>query len=291
LNTPDSSVEPGGYLSIYGTGFTGYLLVPIADGHPAQTEPLPFYHVWPAAKLGIHGYAGSGMEILYSGRAPGLVGVDQVVARVPENAPEGCNVALQIGGSTYVSQPVSVSIRRGGGACQDPAPASTGYVRWQRTTVSGPDPASVTQTDALSASFVRAAPKLIAAFEEPIIREGNCGNVLSDREERYRGLRCMPFGMALLDAGRLTPGSATGSAAVGEAFNASTLENYTSVLPNGAMNPGTVTISAAGGRTSAASTRALRSLRRFALLRPSFQEPSFRLHERSGCNGRTGPMT
>ena len=72
---------------------------------------------------------------LWTGLTPGLVGVGQVNVRVPESTREGCAVPLRLI-RLSMSQPVTISIRRGGGPCVDPPAASTGVVAWEETITS-----------------------------------------------------------------------------------------------------------------------------------------------------------
>ena len=60
-----------------------------------------------------------------------MVGVDQFNYRIPDTVREGCAVPLQISTSDGISQPVTVSIRNGGGACVDPPPAAYGQIVWE----------------------------------------------------------------------------------------------------------------------------------------------------------------
>ena len=120
INSPSNSVSPGEYISVYGTG-VGLAYDSPPDGTPAPPGPLAI-----AAGGGdawfdfvLHGEASSSF---WAGRAPGLIGVDQFNLAVPPGVREGCAVPLQIAGQGGLSQPVSISVRSGGGPCSDPAP-------------------------------------------------------------------------------------------------------------------------------------------------------------------------
>jgi hypothetical protein len=59
-------------------------------------------------------------EILYAGRVPDSPGVDQVVFRLPEDAPEGCSVPVQARtGNDAYSNIVSMAIDAGGAPCTE----------------------------------------------------------------------------------------------------------------------------------------------------------------------------
>jgi uncharacterized protein (TIGR03437 family) len=152
LNSPGNSASPGDYLEIYGTGFGETYSTP-PDGMPAPADPLetPLY---PAnGFLGLTQGAGS----IFNGGAPGLVGVDQMNIQVWSGAPQGCAVPLQLGGgntsSRYgqLSQPVTVSIRSGGGQCVDPPRAYAGVLLLKKSVVL--NDTTIPESDTLTAAF------------------------------------------------------------------------------------------------------------------------------------------
>jgi uncharacterized protein (TIGR03437 family) len=77
-------------LVIYLTGL-GPTSPAVATGQPAPTNPLALTLTQPTVTLG-----GADLPVLYSGLAPGLVGVDQVNVSVPFNVPDGMSVPLVI---------------------------------------------------------------------------------------------------------------------------------------------------------------------------------------------------
>jgi uncharacterized protein (TIGR03437 family) len=77
-------------LVIYLTGL-GPTSPAVATGQPAPSNPLALTLTQPTVTLG-----GADLPVLYSGLAPGLVGVDQVNVSVPFNVPDGMSVPLVI---------------------------------------------------------------------------------------------------------------------------------------------------------------------------------------------------
>jgi uncharacterized protein (TIGR03437 family) len=92
LVTPSHPIHrsSGSALVIYLTGL-GQTAPAIATGQPAPSSPLSYSLVQPTVTLG-----GVNLPVLYSGLAPGLVGVDQINVSVPSNVPTGMNVPLVI---------------------------------------------------------------------------------------------------------------------------------------------------------------------------------------------------
>jgi len=80
----------GSALVIYLTGL-GQTAPAVATGQPAPSSPLSYSLVPPTVTLG-----GVNLPVLYSGLAPGLVGVDQINVSVPTNVPTGMSVPLVI---------------------------------------------------------------------------------------------------------------------------------------------------------------------------------------------------
>lgn len=125
VNSPTNSASPGQFVAIFGTGL-GLPLgrIQIVDGIPAPWPPVRApYGVEIALDEVIPGKDVLDRNIpstntTFAGKAPGLVGVDQINAQLPADAREGWAVPLQVG--TYFlqaaeSQPVTISIHHGGG--------------------------------------------------------------------------------------------------------------------------------------------------------------------------------
>jgi uncharacterized protein (TIGR03437 family) len=77
-------------LVIYLTGL-GPTSPSVGTGQPAPSNPLAFTQLQPAVTLG-----GVDLPVLFSGLAPGLVGVDQINVSVPFSVPDGMSVPLMI---------------------------------------------------------------------------------------------------------------------------------------------------------------------------------------------------
>ena len=96
LVTTSDPVHLGDMLVIYLTGM-GAVTPVVANGTPGPQNPLAVAISVPQVTLG-----GASLSVEYAGLAPGEVGVYQINATVPLNAPQGLNVPLVIsqGGST-----------------------------------------------------------------------------------------------------------------------------------------------------------------------------------------------
>ena len=92
LITPSHPIhrDSGSALVIYLTGL-GQTYPAVPTGQPAPSNPLSVSLVQPTVTLG-----GVNLPVLYSGLAPGLVGVDQINVSVPSNVPTGFSVPLVI---------------------------------------------------------------------------------------------------------------------------------------------------------------------------------------------------
>ncbi len=145
VNSPTNSAAPGGYLALFGTGAGPYATLP-QDGAPTPDSP-PF----PCCKndLQISGATIGGKHApgLFFGRAPELIGVDQVNVMVPIDTVEGCSVRLEAG-----AHPVAVSIHAGGGQCVDPPNTHSKAEMLLQKSVVLNDPA-VPESDLFFASF------------------------------------------------------------------------------------------------------------------------------------------
>jgi uncharacterized protein (TIGR03437 family) len=244
LNSPSNSASPGDYLTIYGTGFSGILDVDVPDGRPAPSNPPASYDYttvnassasfgpFPSANyqaaFGTQPTGYISTRPSFAGRAPGLVGVDQLNFQIPENVTEGCTVPVTVN----YSQPVPVSIRRGGGPCVDPPLASFGQLTWERTVATGTDTAGETET---FTATLTAAPELQAPLP-----------VASNTGQRYAGT-CPLVGHRRLDGGTVTlqgPGLAPLPAVPAVANGLAVLR---ATLPRGTIRPGLFQVKAAGG--------------------------------------------
>jgi uncharacterized protein (TIGR03437 family) len=95
--TSTNPVHRGDILVIYLTGL-GAVNPPVSDGIPAPLNPLSETVTNPAVAIG-----GAGAPVLFSGLAPGYVGLYVLNVSVPSGTPQGLSVPLTItqGGVTY----------------------------------------------------------------------------------------------------------------------------------------------------------------------------------------------
>jgi uncharacterized protein (TIGR03437 family) len=121
LNSPANSVEPGGIVVAWATGLTTVYSFP-ADGVPAPSNPPTKSYM----QLGFYKYDHPG-GVLWAGKAPLQVGVDQFNLSLRSDI-EGCSVPVRVEGWSSISQPVPVSIHRGGGAA-----TRTAWLKWRCT--------------------------------------------------------------------------------------------------------------------------------------------------------------
>jgi uncharacterized protein (TIGR03437 family) len=157
LNSPDNSVEPGGILTLFGTGWAGLPYPPLSDGMPAPANPPSRYYAGLTFPV-LRGdwYDVYGNAVLFLGAAPGYAGLDQINLRLPDDAPEACSVPLQLWSqsSSALTPAIPVSVHRGGGRCVDPHPDSVAVLRWTKAFATGVSPAPA--TDVLSIEFASA---------------------------------------------------------------------------------------------------------------------------------------
>jgi uncharacterized protein (TIGR03437 family) len=101
LNRLTLPARSGQYITLWGTGL----------GNAAVPEVL---------------VGGIAAEVAYAGPAPGLAGVDQINARVPDAAelPQSCNVALQVRAGGRLSNLTTIAIENSGEVCRSPIPLS-----------------------------------------------------------------------------------------------------------------------------------------------------------------------
>jgi uncharacterized protein (TIGR03437 family) len=106
----------GQFVTLYGSG-TGTRIVsgannasPIAfdgafDGKAATTSPLITTELKPVATIG-----GKAAEVAFSGLVPGLVGLWQINARIPSDAPSGTSVPVIVRFGDGVSRTVTIAV-------------------------------------------------------------------------------------------------------------------------------------------------------------------------------------
>ncbi len=245
LNSPDNPIPPGGVLTIFGTGL-GETRPPAPTGEPAPLDGLLRPHYDTGA---MYPYVDSGTapgRILYAGRAPGLIGVDQMNLQLGESAMEGCGVPLRLSSRYSQSQPVPISVGRGGTCPPLPAPDAFGAITLRRVeTVSA---TSTTVAEELVVDLASAVNKRPPPDPYPPV--GQSRSSLTEYTSVPRGPACPGFESfygRLLDAGvitlsgpgldpmRLAPAREGGSPV------------YRGPLPPGTIRPGEFVVSAVGG--------------------------------------------
>ncbi len=120
LNTPASTINPTGIISIYGTG-----LGPVTPGPPAEgaagrgerTVETPIVFI-----------GGQQAVVEFSGLAPDFVGLYQINARVPQ-VPEGCFIPVQVAFGSAVSNTVTIGVMNNRGNCNAAATGQTGFAQ------------------------------------------------------------------------------------------------------------------------------------------------------------------
>ena len=110
-NDLDHSAEPGGLVSLFGTGL----------GATSESDTAPPRRL-PVAVPSLQIFVGGApvRRIAYSGRSARESGMDELVFEVPPNAPEGCHVPVQVRSASAASNFVSMAVRKEGGRCSDP---------------------------------------------------------------------------------------------------------------------------------------------------------------------------
>jgi len=243
LNTPANSASPGSFVSVYGTGMGPVYFAP-PDGHPAPRDPLARTWGIPVPRIGLEGFAEFVQHLTYGGLAPDLVGVWQVDFQIPGDAPEGCAVPLSMFNTPSLSQPVMISIRRGGGQCQDAPAASFASLRWRKTIATGPEPSALSTQETFTATFASGPENQVVPA--PPVPEQRCPCACGDGIIPP-GPRCPGMAPRTLDAGTLRlEGFAGGPIAVPPAPSSGEIL-YTATLPAGSIRSGTLRLTGAGG--------------------------------------------
>lgn len=242
LNSPLNSAEPGGHVAVFGTGL-GHVYGPLPDGHPGPESPLAKASSVPGILLNQQPQPDwpFGPIPVFSGRAPGLVGVDQINVYLPADGTtvQGCSVALQAVVPRSASQLVPISIHAGGGACVDPPPDTLATIRWEKDVVSSgiaEDP----HTDRLLVEMIGGINKQRPRQTDPP-HNCTCG------DSPPWAPSCPGFEDKHLDAGVLTlTGSAFGRLEVLPRQQQDG-PRYEIAIPAGLIQPGTFSVTAGGG--------------------------------------------
>ena len=240
LNSPSNSASPGDHLEIYATGagsiYNTRGLGP-PDGLPAPDDAVRFgdcCHV----SLGEDTTASRftvNANTVFAGRAPGLIGVDQINAIIPADVRQGCAVPLRVGAFNTFSQPVTVSIHSGGGQCVDSPIGSTGQLVLKRSVVLNDD--TIPETDTFSASFSASPGKTIPPP----------GNGFAANLYLIKAPSCPVPGYSTLSAGAITVTPPQGSPIEAQPSIVNGEVSYQAALPAGSVQPGVFQISSNGG--------------------------------------------
>jgi len=241
VNSPTNSVSPGEVISVYGTG-AGYVYNSPPDGMPAQADPPLAIVIIVADSLFDFTLGTTPPSVYWGGRAPGLIGVDQFNFQLPLTVREGCAVPLTMAAEDNgASQPVTISVRKGGGPCQDPPSGGYGQIAWEKVVTTAPS-GSTTEADTLILSLQAAPGKQTPA---PPYRFGT-------RDVVSFGAACPIPGYRSLDAGAVT-GQGLGFGPVSASLAPITegqvggLSMYQAALSAGSIQPGSFTVKANGG--------------------------------------------
>ncbi len=105
LNTPGNPARPGTAIIIWATG-PGAVSPSVPAGQAAPDGPLAQTLATPTATIG-----GISAQILFTGMAPGFVGLWQINAMVPGNAPAGDNIPVQVAINGSASNTVTMAVQ------------------------------------------------------------------------------------------------------------------------------------------------------------------------------------
>jgi hypothetical protein len=180
-----------------------------------------------------------------NGRAQGMVGVDFTRFRLPERVPEGCDIALRWVWGPYMSQNVTMSVRRGGGRCVVPPVESVGVLTWERTVTSGLEPESVSEQ--LRVEFLAAPGKQLPARETLTVQRETWVN--------HEGPSCPLPTDTRLDGGEIVA-RGPGWGPVRARPDGSNV--YHLPLPAGSIREGTFVVNGTGGKDVGAFETSLR---------------------------------
>jgi len=140
-NSPETPATPSSYLVILGTG-RGPTSPALPDGTPAPLESNAQYRVGGAAGIGL--FMGQESQrvvgnVAFEGRAPGMIGVDQLNLRLISAPPAGCNlpVRLTFRGAAPGSQTFPLSIAREDGPCVEPV-RHDALLQWRKVMTAEP---------------------------------------------------------------------------------------------------------------------------------------------------------
>lgn len=235
INTPDRSAAPGDFISVFATGF-GPVSFPPPSGSPSASTTLSVLQSVPVGQLGSES-SPILVPVVFAGLAPGMVGVDQINLRLPDDAPEGCAIPLWLLGASSGTQPVTLSIRKGRGKCQDSSVVRTANLTWMRASTTGPGPSAATVEETFSAAFREGAASWLGPTPDPTIGKWRSFGAAGSRP------RCGGYAGSNTDAGTLVIQTGTLSSQRLVPLKSATGEFlYSQILPPGSIRPGRMSV-------------------------------------------------
>ena len=238
VNSQLESAEPGDWISVFGTG-GGVTYFPPGDGNPAPgIEPLSRHPIVPTITVGT-GSKTLWPRRLFFGLAPGLVGVDQLVFQLPMESPEDCQVPLRFSIGDRSSQPVSISVKSGGGKCTPSELVGLASLVWTRTTTSGPAVSDRSTVEEFIARFSQGGRSWLA---HPSPQRLVQTSVIIPR----RGPECGAYIGANIQAGNLTLLTGQPIPSLSPVRSVDHEFLYRATVPDGTMAAGRLRVSAAG---------------------------------------------
>jgi uncharacterized protein (TIGR03437 family) len=268
-NTPGATVNPGGIVIIYGTGF-GKVTNPPADGAAAGAATQTTL-VSPTVMIG-----GRQATVQYSGLAPGYVGLYQINAVIPTGTPEGCYLPTTVTFAGTVSNTVTIGVTNnrvdcntvaGSGATGMTLGGSIGAASLVKTSLQMSLPSipglpgglpglpglGVQVSDTFGAIFTKylaIVPSSLALY--PPVNGGCTVWLFKGSSSNIPGLGTVPD--MPLNAGTLT---LTGPGGVNKTFAPKTVGVYGDLLSQNALQPGSWALSGSGGSDVGAFTSTL----------------------------------
>jgi uncharacterized protein (TIGR03437 family) len=234
INTPDRSAAPGDFVSVFASGF-GPVSFPPLSGSPSASTTLSVLQSVPVGQLGSES-SPILVPVQFAGLAPGMVGVDQINLRLPDDAPEGCAIPLWLLGASSGTQPVTLSIHKGRGKCQDPSMVRTANLTWMRTYTTGPGPSAATVEETFSAAFREGAASWLGPTPDPTIGKWRSFGTAGSRP------RCGGYAGSNTDAGTLIIQTGILSQTLVPLKSATGEFLYSQVLPPGSIRPGRMSV-------------------------------------------------
>jgi uncharacterized protein (TIGR03437 family) len=271
INTPGVTINPGGIVILYGTGF-GRVGNPPADGVAAGAATQTTL-VSPTVMIG-----GRQATVQYSGLAPGFVGLYQINAVIPAGTPEGCYLPITVTFAGTVSNTVTAAVTNnrvdcnavaGSGATGMTLGGSIGAASVVKTSVQMSLPSipglpgglpglpglpglGAVVTDSFGASFSKyevVVPSSLALYP-PV--NGGCTVWL------FKGTSSSIPDMGVVTDKPLNAGTLTLTGpGVNKTFTPKTVGVYGDVLSQNALQPGAWTLSGSGGADVGSFTSAL----------------------------------